>query len=575
MKIIDIVKALLPDGTDGTSFLQLKPEKRPEKNNVKRCPIWPPDLFAVTGTLIERSGCYTLAGPDPSQPTAHRTYLADVKTVVEEWAGNVAGLFITPKRVDDLWAVIIGAHGQTQISDVCASADLVDALLRLFAYADEACKGMGWDNQIGTSIFSDLALLSFLPDIKLPPTVPRLPYAPNSLCALVPPTEATVMPKTLTATVGCTIRSLSHHLALLPGLPLCRTEWAITNEWEHFDEYKPIRLMVIPFPYSIPSESFVRALEPEHLTEGNWTAAYFGLEQQWLISRDGKSVTAKMLFNELIKPLLAKDRARTESVPTGIIMPECALSERLADELALLLRKTDVSFFTTGILKIDPITQKKRNVAKTYVLHPRKQPIALEQYKHHRWRLDRTQCEQYGLDFQRLSKADKWWEQIDVSERKLPFFALRKDMSMTVLICEDLARNDPAMAIVRAIGPNLVIALLMDGPQLGSRWPGRYATVLGEDPGSGVLSVTCAAMVDRSNDSWSGERKRIIGLWRSENGPGKEIGLAPGDHAVVLNIHSRLVLQHTLDNRSDDYGSHKLSLGKTTSIKLDSPPKWL
>jgi hypothetical protein len=52
---------------------------------------------------------------------------------------------------------------------------------------------------------------------------------------------------------------------------------------------------------------------------------------------------------------------------------------------------------------------------------------------------------------------------------------------------------------MNAIGPNLVIALLMDGPQLENRWPARYATVLAEDPGSAVLTVTSLGMVRRSN----------------------------------------------------------------------------
>jgi len=52
---------------------------------------------------------------------------------------------------------------------------------------------------------------------------------------------------------------------------------------------------------------------------------------------------------------------------------------------------------------------------------------------------------------------------------------------LTVLICEDLARLDPVNDLVRAVGPNLVMSLLMDGPQLTTRWPARYATVLADD----------------------------------------------------------------------------------------------
>ena len=228
------------------------------------------------------------------------------------------------------------------------------------------------------------------------------------------------------------------------------------------------------------------------------------------------------------------------------------------------------------MLSKEGASAKVRNVAKTFVLHKKAAPHLLEQFKHHRWRLDRKQCDEYGLEFHWLSTAEKWWEDIDVSNRQLPFFAVRKNMSMTVLICEDLARNDPAMSVVRAVGPNLVIALLMDGPQLSGRWPGKYATVLGEDPGSGVLSVTCAGMMDRSNDNWNGEKRRVIGLWRSEdNTTSKEIELPDGYHGVVLRINSRKVEQHTLDTRTDEFGSRKLSLQKQTALKLAHIPKWL
>jgi hypothetical protein len=67
-----------------------------------------------------------------------------------------------------------------------------------------------------------------------------------------------------------------------------------------------------------------------------------------------------------------------------------------------------------------------------------------------------------------------------------------------VLICEDLARQDPAAELVRAVGPNLLVALLMDGPQLANRWPARYAAVLAEDPGTSILTLTSLGMVERS-----------------------------------------------------------------------------
>jgi hypothetical protein len=71
----------------------------------------------------------------------------------------------------------------------------------------------------------------------------------------------------------------------------------------------------------------------------------------------------------------------------------------------------------------------------------------------------------------------------------------------SVLICADLARQDPAADLIRAVGPNLLIALLMDGPQLSHRWPARYAAVPAEDPGTSVQTLTSLGMAERFVDT--------------------------------------------------------------------------
>jgi hypothetical protein len=578
MKILDIVRSLLPHGTDGRAFKQIAPGTYlPARNNVHLCPIWPPDIFAVTGTIIERSGCYTAVGPNRGDLAKHRGYLEEIDSTVAAWTQSYKGLFVVPKPIRVRWTRVIRDFGSVDMGDVVDVPKLVDDLVFLFCASDEACKGIGWDTPSARqNPFVQMALASFVKESSVSKEVPTLSNAPHSLCALVPPSAAVVMPKTLTATVGCTIRSLSHHLALLPGASQCKAHWALATDTRLDSGSKPIRLLVIPFPFDLPNDSFRVSSDPVQLTKKSKTAAFFELEANWLKSR-GKPITPTQLYNDLILPLLnqANEDPRGGGPVTGVIFPECALTDSVADGVAERLARAGVSFFTTGILRKDRRTKQSRNVAKTYVLHKRRSAYVLDQYKHHRWRLDRDQCDTYGLDFQWTSVADKWWEDIDVSERQLPIFALRDAMSMTVMICEDLARNDPAMALVRAVGPNLVIALLMDGPQLNGRWPGKYATVLGEDPGSGVLSVTCAALMDRSNENWSGIKRRVIALWRSEGTAGKEIELPEGCHAVVLEINSRKVEQHTLDNRTDDFGSRKLSLGRRKALKLPTVPQWL
>ena len=96
-----------------------------------------------------------------------------------------------------------------------------------------------------------------------------------------------------------------------------------------------------------------------------------------------------------------------------------------------------------------------------------------------------------------METSRDYWEHIGIQKRVL-YFATLNAMTWTVLVCEDLARQDPAADLIRAVGPNLLIALLMDGPQLSRRWPARYASVLAEDPGTSVLTLTSLGMAERS-----------------------------------------------------------------------------
>jgi len=111
----------------------------------------------------------------------------------------------------------------------------------------------------------------------------------------------------------------------------------------------------------------------------------------------------------------------------------------------------------------------------------------------------------------------------------------------------------------RTVGPNPVIALQMDGIKMAVPWPGRYATVLAEDPGLAVLSFTCTASVDRSN--WlEAKPARSIGLWRDGRGRTQEIGLPKGAFGVVLSLRSNPKHQTTVDRRSDATSSSQLTL---------------
>jgi len=173
------------------------------------------------------------------------------------------------------------------------------------------------------------------------------------------------------------------------------------------------------------------------------------------------------------------------------------------------------------------------------------------QSKHHRWQLTRSQIIQYGLGGV-LNPFNTWWEHISLPKRAVDFMAVNDWLTFSVLICEDLARQEPVLEIVRAVGPNLVIALLMDGPQLRSRWSARYATVLADDPGCSVLTVTSIGMAELCKPHGM-PRSRMVGLWK--DGKTKdlvELELPQGSKALAISLAVESDGEWTADGRHDD-----------------------
>lgn len=554
MRIIDVVYQLLPTGLSTVNPYSAQPNRH-------ACPGWPPDIFAVVGSIIDRSGCYTEASPDRNNLDEHERYLDEVASIVESWASLVE----VPAPLQALWDELISHHGGLRLDEVNDNKVAQKVLFKLFAVADEASQGMGWTdaNPMAISDFQMAVLLNAVggEDKELFP----LPHWPTSLCRMVSPDELVVLPKSITTDKGCTVRSLSHNLALLPCKTVLKPEWRLASEGVADDE-RELRLLLVPFPFEIPQTSFSLASERKNLKNGTTHAAFFKLSQEWLLKSDGTPLSALDLASKLVFPLIdAAKNAAGGLPPHGIIFPECALNESITIDLVKLLRGNGIEFFITGVLDDEDVTKRPLNKAYTVFLT---KEVAAPQHKHHRWRIDQPQADSYGLAFDG-SGNQQWWEDIDVSKRGLPFYGFRKDTSMVTLICEDLARMEPAMDAIRAIGPNLVVALLMDGPQLGSRWPGRYASVLADEPGCSVLSLTCAATVELSNAHFTAqelakgkkdpEPQCVIGRWTQAKGnDNHDIVLEDGGTGVLLTVQSRAKHQTTLDNRSDRSQSREL-----------------
>ena len=105
---------------------------------------------------------------------------------------------------------------------------------------------------------------------------------------------------------------------------------------------------------------------------------------------------------------------------------------------------------------------------------------------------------------------------------------------------------------MRAVGPNLVIAVLMDGPQLTDRWASRFATTLADDPGCSVLSLTSLGMSNLSRPSSGPSRSRVLALWKDASRSATEIELPAGCGGVVLSLSTQYLQEWAADGRNDN-----------------------
>jgi hypothetical protein len=172
-----------------------------------------------------------------------------------------------------------------------------------------------------------------------------------------------------------------------------------------------------------------------------------------------------------------------------------------------------------------------------------------KQYKHHRWRLNYSQIRQYGLS-RVLEPSTVWWEAIKVPRRRVSFLNVGDKLTLCHLICEDLARQDPIADLIRHIGPSLVVTILLDGPQRADRWSSKYASVLSEDPGCSVITLTAFGMVRRWNSPFRGT-SRVVALWSEKDSVCREIELEEGAEAVLLTMVVDQTSEVTADGRRE------------------------
>ena len=246
---------------------------------------------------------------------------------------------------------------------------------------------------------------------------------------------------------------------------------------------------------------------------------------------------------DLLDRVLIAAREEVNSVDV-VVLPESAISENEIGPLERLLDRHGVGFLYAGVRQrcpepgrlpgnwlhggINPRLEKGATVPSA----PR-QWFHIRQNKHHRWALDQSQVLQYHLGGV-LHPDVQWWEAMEVPRLAVEFIEVA-ELTLVTLVCQDLASSDELASLIRSVAPTVLITVLLDGPQLTSRWAARYASVLADDPGSTVLTLTSFGMAQRSRPHGD-DASSIIALWKDPRRGVREIPLEAGAYGVVVTI---------------------------------------
>lgn len=518
----------------------------PHASRRRRAPEWPPDVFGVCAAILQCSGAYSAVVEDRQSFLGGRSSAERakyLKAIGTAWRDNVLADAEVPNEIQEWWNVLL-SEGNLAISKISKSEKCTGALLNLLAAADEACEGVGvyipGRGKMAKPTEREERDSSFLQVTELLLLVSQSVGEGASLCLDIHPSRGRVLPRMHTPQTGLTVRSLSHHLCYCPPSDIA-PEWKVSVEKAEPDY--SFNILVIPWPSVVDPIQFKESKRV--LIEDSVERGGYGL----FTYKIGKGPSAAY-----VKRVIAAAEKKSGKIH-GVIFPELSMSKRDYAEIANAIVTPD-RFVVAGV------GQAARHPSRCgtneaywdlAVRGPNRRIFKgrFRQKKHHRWKLTRSQIVQYGLGTS-LHPDANWWEHISLEKRSLAFLNVRLWLTCTVLICEDLARPDPVGDVLRAVGPNLVIALLSDGPQTLNRWAGRYAGALADDPGCSVLTLTSAGMsrLSRPSDG-AKDRSGVVALWRDAKRGAKELEINANADGLILNLTAEYDEEWTADGRGD------------------------
>lgn len=489
---------------------------------------WAPDVAALTTVLLERSQAFRFAVSPPAgvvwPPDEAGPFTSSVASAAAEWRAMMdRGSGGAPDLVVRLWATV-KEHLDTPVAEMTGGRawPLCEAVLLLHAIADEASAGCGGGG--GARVPAGSTAVAQAQEM----------LARTGTLARLPAERVALLPKTRTTGVGMTHRSLSRYS--------CTSTSGIPTTWHRI----PIRrlgsepaarhanVLLLPWPLHIRESDF----EPLPGSVRRPEREPFGFFQY---------TPSEPVDLDLVDGLLEAALHEVDRVDV-VALPESCLHESEVTALEAVLARHRVSLLVAG-LRLDPTGPDRwpGNAVHIGALLG-DQWWHYRQHKHHRWFLDSGQVQQYDIAGA-LTPGVRWWEAMELPQRSVNVLELGGGITVAAVVCEDLARLDGVAELLRSVGPTLVVTLLLDGPQLASRWTARYAGVLADDPGSAVLTLTASGMATRSRPPGK-PPSRVVAMWKDPLRGLQEIPLEEGAQGVLLKAEQRPSPRYAADGRA-------------------------
>jgi hypothetical protein len=500
---------------------------------------WPADLFALTYVILERSEAYRFVLSPPLGRVWPPKSFPRWADMVEEagrqwsvWVDDRTSAF--PDLLADEWSVLRDRAGMS-LDEIAEGRDwrMCEALLTLHAIADEACAGLGiaLDGSDGRACVYRAHGRELL--------------ARTGSLARIPTHSLRVLPKVRTRPDGASLRSLSRYACVLDRGVDVRWHKVPVRRNGTDPGVRHANLLLLPWPLRV--------------RESDFHPLYSSVQRQ---SRDAfgffRFAPSEGLDLDLVERLILSARDEVDSVDV-VLLPEAAVEEAEVPALEALLERYGVTMLVAGVrqgspepgrlpgnwvhIGVSPKLEKGASLTNS----PGEPWFHIRQNKHHRWSLDERQVLQYHLGGA-LHPRIRWWEATDIPRRSIQFVELGDEITFVSLVCEDLAQIDDVAEVIRSVGPTFVYTPLLDGPQLSSRWAARYASVLADDPGSAVLTLTSYGMVQRSRPNGR-DSSAAVALSKSPVRGFREISLESGAEGVLLTVCGDSAMRRSVDGR--------------------------